>query len=120
MSTPDPTTQSTSPAPAQPLAGKGSMGIGILVAWACLIGGYVAIGVVVTALGQMSSALAAIVGPLLLIAPWIAMLVFALLYAGKGQSRTALGIGVGFASIIGVALLLVAACFGLMSGTKFH
>jgi hypothetical protein len=117
MSTPEPVVpQPTSPA----ASANGSLGVGVLIAWACLIGGYFAVGIVATVVSGISSDLAAVLFVLLALAPWILMIVFAIRFAAKGQSRTAAGIGVGFTSIIGVALLLVAACFGLLSGTNFH
>ena len=36
-------------------------------------------------------------------------------FAATGRPRSSLGVVVGIGTIIGVALLLVAACFGLMS-----
>lgn len=99
---------------------KGSLGIGVAIAWACLIGGYVGAGILASMLSGFSSSSGAALFALLALAPWILMLVFAVRFAAKGQPRTAAGIGVGFASILGVGLLLVAACFGLLSGTNFH
>jgi hypothetical protein len=48
------------------------------------------------------------------------MIVLIVHFGKKNQSRTALGIGVGIGSIIGVVLLLVAACFGLLSNATFR
>ena len=115
------------PPPAAPQPGAanptGSLGLGIGLAWACLIGGYIAVALIATmvfsALGGSSDA-AAVIAMLSTLAPWIAMLVLAIWFAKNGQSRTALGIGVGFASILGVLLLLVAACFGILSTANFH
>ena len=101
----------------------GSLGLGIGLAWACLIGGYVVVGIVSSMLFTVfggGSGLAAVIALLCTLAPWIAMLVLAIWFAKKGQPRTALGVGVGFASILGVLLLLVAACFGLLSNANFH
>ena len=67
-----------------------------------------------------SSSAAAGFAMLLALVPWILMIVFAVRASQRGESRTALGIGVGFASILGVGLLLVAACFGLLSNANFH
>jgi hypothetical protein len=36
----------------------------------------------------------------------------------KGKSRTGIGIFLGLASMVAVALLLVAACFGLMTFSR--
>lgn len=123
MSTPEsqlPSAPPPSPPPQGAAPGQGSVGVGVLIAWACLIAGYFAVGVVVSAIGTISSSLAALVGLPLLLAPWILMIVFAVRFAGKGERQTAKGIGIGVASIFGVLLLLVAACFGLLSGTNFH
>jgi hypothetical protein len=117
MSTPELSPPQSGP-PGAPA--NGSLGAGILIAWACLIGGYIGVSIVVTLLAGIASSLAAGLFPLLALAPWILMIVFAIRLSGKGQSRTALGIGVGVGSIIGVALLLVAACFGLLSNANFH
>jgi len=126
-----PSTPPPSPAPPSgaPPAGapapdpRGSLGLGVVIAWACLIGGYFVVGVIASAAFSVfggGSDFAVIVALLACLAPWIAMLVFAIRFAQHGKPRTAMGIGVGFASIIGVLLLLVAACFGILSGTNFH
>jgi hypothetical protein len=99
---------------------KGSLGFGIVLAWCCLIGGYFVCGIVVSAFASAAPGIAAGIWPLFALAPWILMIVLAVRYGGRGQSRTALGIGVGVASIFGVALLLVAACFGLLATSNFH
>ena len=115
------TTEPVAPNPIPPAASaNGSLGVGVLIAWACLLGGYIGVGIVVALLSGASSSLAATLLPLLALTPWILMIVFAIRFATRGQSRTAAGIGVGFASIMGVALLLVAACFGLLSNANFH
>ncbi len=103
---------------------KGSLGAGIALAWACLIGGYFVVGVmssfVFSMLRGANSDAGAMVAIVLCLLPWIAMIWLIVRFNKTGQPRTALGIGVGIASIIGVLLLLVAACFGLLSNTNFH
>jgi hypothetical protein len=89
-------------------------------AWSCLIAGYFDVGIAVRAFASQSTSLAACLAMLLALLPWILMVVFAVRFSQRGESRTALGIGVGFGSILGVALLLVAACFGLLSNANFH
>ena len=111
--------------PTQPAASSsGSLGAGIALAWACLIGGYFVVGVmaslVFSVMNAVNSDLGAVIAVLLCLLPWIAMIALIVYFAKKNQPRTALGIGVGIGSIIGVLLLLVAACFGLLSGTNFH
>src|SRR5262249_12663557 len=107
------------PAPTAP----GSLALGIVIAWACLIAGYFVVGLFVSAIAGLvrgGSDFVTLIALLSALAPWVAMLVLAIWFAKKGERRTALGIGVGFASILGILLLLVAACFGILSGTNFH
>ena len=116
----------TQPAPpTQPNANPGgSLGSGIAIAWACLIGGYIVVSVLASGIFRVingvNSDLGVILAALMCLLPWIVMIALIVHFAKKNQSRTALGIGVGIASIIGVLLLLVAACFGLLSNTNFH
>jgi len=110
--------------PAPPPANPGSLGAGIALAWACLIGGYFAVGMVASVIFRIfngvNSDAGALFAVLLCLFPWIAMVVLIVYFGKHNQPRTALGVGVGIASIIGVVLLLVAACFGLLSNTNFH
>ena len=100
---------------------KGSLGAGIALAWACLIGGYFVVGVLSSIVFSVAnSGFSALIAILLFLVPWAAMIWLIVHFRKTDQPRTALGIGVGMASIIGVLLLLVAACFGLLSNTNFH
>ncbi|HZX90715.1 MAG TPA: hypothetical protein VFE67_08735 [Rudaea sp.] len=103
---------------------NGSLGAGIALAWACLIAGYFVVGalssVVFSVLNGANSGFGAMLAILLFLLPWAAMIWLIVHFRKTNQPRTALGIGVGIASIIGVLLLLVAACFGLLSNTNFH
>jgi|KBSMisStandDraft_5_1062788.scaffolds.fasta_scaffold16906_4 hypothetical protein len=115
------------PGPSNPQAAdpkNGSLGAGIALAWACLIAGYFIVGVmssiVFSVLNGANSGFGALIAILLFLLPWVAMIWLIVHFRKTNQPRTALGIGVGIASIIGVLLLLVAACFGLLSNTNFH
>jgi hypothetical protein len=115
------------PVPSNPQAAdpkKGSLGAGIALAWACLIGGYFVVGVlssvVFSVFNGANSGFGAVIAILLALLPWIAMIWLIVHFNKTNQPRTALGIGAGIASIIGVLLLLIAACFGLLSNTNFH
>jgi len=101
----------TSPSPPQPPAKRGSLLLGVGVAWATLIVGYVIAAVLIGALSDVSNDGLFL---LLLLLPWIGMIGWIVRFATRDQPRTAIGILVGIASIIAVALLLVAACFGLL------
>jgi hypothetical protein len=95
---------------------RGSLGLGIALAWVCLIGGYVVAGVVagIVQFRAMTDGLIT----LLIALPWLLMLGLAVWFAANGRPRTALGVAIGFATILAVALLLVAACFGLISANR--
>ncbi len=115
------------PDPSNPQAAdpkNGSLGAGIALAWACLIAGYFIVGVmssiVFSVLNGANSGFGVMIAILLFLLPWAAMIWLIVHFRKTSQPRTALGIGVGIASIIGVLLLLVAACFGLLSNTNFH
>jgi accessory gene regulator protein AgrB len=101
----------------------GSLGLGIALAWACLIGGYIAVAMVASLMFSVirgGSDGAAMLALLMCVLPWVGMVVLIVYFAKNNKPRTALGVGVGIGSIIGVLLLLIAACFGLLSGTNFH
>jgi len=97
---------------------RGSLAAGIGLFFLCLVGGGIASwivrAVVVAAVPDWSYATAMFAIPALL--PWLAALVLGLWLASRGRTRTALGILVGFGILVAVSLLLVAACFGIVSG----
>ena len=99
---------------------RGSLGAGIGLFFLCLVGGGVAAWVlhilIVAAVPEWSYAGPMFVIPSLL--PWAAALVLGLWLASRGRTRTALGILVGFGLLVATALLLVAACFGIMSSLR--
>ncbi|MFC3715478.1 hypothetical protein ACFONC_04865 [Luteimonas soli] len=97
---------------------RGSLGAGIGLFFACLVGGGLVAWILRIAI------LAAVpdwtyAGPMFAIPallPWLAALVLGLWLASRGRTRTALGILVGFGLLAAVVLLLVAACFGIVAG----
>ncbi|HEX6832340.1 MAG TPA: hypothetical protein VF132_02300 [Rudaea sp.] len=95
---------------------RGSLGLGIALAWVSLIGGYV-LSVVIASAIQFRSMTDGLIA-LLIALPWLLMLGVAIWFAANGRPRTALGVGVGIATIVAVALLLVAACFGLIAANR--
>jgi hypothetical protein len=115
------------PGPSSPTPGstdapdKGSVLIGFLVGWGAMIGATVVAGAIMAgggALMQWSPAFGVIasIAGLLPMAGLIALIVW---YAHHGKTRSALGVVAAFGSLVALCLLLVAACFGLMSGTNF-
>ena len=100
---------------------KGSLLIGFLLGWATMIGSSVHAGAAVAVAGAMTnwnSAVGLIISAagLLPIACLIGLIIW---YAQQGKSRSALGVVAAFGSLLALCLLLVAACFGLISGTNF-
>lgn len=116
MSTPQPVQSDTK--------ANGSLGLGIALAWACLIGGYIVVATLAGVLFSVTRGMDSNVGATLAIGlsalPWIAMLGLVVYFVVNNKPRTAVGIAAGFASIVGVVLLLVAACFGLFATANFH
>jgi hypothetical protein len=95
--------------------GQGSLLPGVACAWGMLIGGY-ALAIALLNIGTGNGNDGAIV--LLLALPWLGMLGLIVWFATTGRPRSALGVLVGIGTIIGVGLLLVAACFGLLASWR--
>jgi hypothetical protein len=95
---------------------RGSLLLGVGLAWATLIGGYIIVALLIGAF--VGSNDTAWIFALLL--PWVGMIALIVFYAQRGQTRTAGGIAIGIASIFAVGLLLVAACFGILTSSGWH
>jgi 4-hydroxybenzoate polyprenyltransferase len=95
------------PAPTPLPSSKGSLAFGILLAWAIVLG-----GIVVSFVSKES-----FINPFNITALPVAI-VIAIILIVKGKSRTGIGIFLGLASMAAVVLLLVAACFGLVSFSR--
>lgn len=101
-------TQGPAPLPPNRQAPKQpeSLWSGIGMAWAVMVGGELALA----KLGLVAWAV-----------PPAAVVVWAVVLLARGRTRTGSGMLLGLASVVAVALLLVAACFGLlMSGGGLH
>jgi len=92
-----------------PPTGPRSLAAGIGLAWLVMVGGELLI--------LVSGRLSIIAGGVLL--PPAAILVWGIVLMVRGD-RLGKGLLLGLASILAVTLLLVAACFGLMSNLNFH
>ncbi|RAN81550.1 hypothetical protein B5P43_07275 [Bacillus sp. SRB_336] len=104
-SAPPPTPPPSGGAPAPP---GGSLAAGVGLAWLVMVVGELLV--------MLTGSLGAILGGIGL--PPLAVIVWAFVLLGQGKSRTGKGMFLGLLSVIAVVLLLVAACFGLMS--NFH
>jgi hypothetical protein len=95
---------------------------GFWLAWAALIGGYM---VVFGILSSMASVFRGGGVPdgvwiLLGLSPWFLIVGLIVWAAATGRSKLAKGVAIGLASILGLGVLLFAACFGLLSTSNFH
>jgi hypothetical protein len=104
------------PVPPPLPASRGSLGLGIGLAWAMLIGGYIVSALLANAfLNNNEYAFAAF-----MLLPWIGEIALIVWFAVHGRSRTAVGVAIGIGTILAAALLLVAACFGLLVNSGFR
>lgn len=104
-SAPPPTPPPSGGAPAPP---GGSLAAGVGLAWLVMVVGELLV--------MLTGSLGAILGGIGL--PPLVVIVWAFVLLSQGKSRTGKGMFLGLLSVIAVVLLLVAACFGLMS--NFH
>lgn len=92
------------PDQAPPPPGEGSLIAGILLAWVTFLVG---------------EALCGQAGLAALWLPPVGILVWGLMLINGAKRRTGKGLLLGLASIFAVALLLIAACFGMLSHSSF-
>jgi hypothetical protein len=107
----------SAPSPPAPLPrdrepSAGSLAAGVSLAWAIMIVGEILV--------MMTNNFSAILGGILL--PPLAIIVWGVALLNGGKPRTGKGMFFGLVSIAAVLVLLVAACFGIMSGigNNFH
>lgn len=122
--------QNPGPAPTdKPVDDKGTVLAGFFIGWGLMIGGSTLTGFAITLISAFVSAIGGYdnfifqgLALLSLLLP-IAILVAAMVWFGKkGKSKTVKGIAAAIISAIALAVLLVAACFGIfaMGGGGFH
>jgi hypothetical protein len=109
------------PAPPKAPDQRGSLALGVVLAWAALIGGYIVIAGLLASMvnivgGGGSDGLFILCG----LAPWLLILGLIVWFRGQGKTQTAKGVAIGLASIVAIFVLLAAACFTLLSNTSFH
>jgi hypothetical protein len=88
----------TTPVPAR----RGSLALGIGLAWAALVAGYAIII-------ALSSSLARAGGEswlTLYLMPWIAAVLLLIAFVGTGRSRTAIGMAIGLGSVLVIGIVL--------------
>jgi hypothetical protein len=128
MNTPESPYQAPASPPGPPVkdTARGSLLLGFLLGWAAVFGGYVVLGslaaLLVNVVGNDGNNVLFMLLPLLYALPWALVLGLIVWFAVKNQPRSALGVVLAIASMIGLAILLVAACFGIfaLSGGGWH
>ncbi|HEU4663656.1 MAG TPA: hypothetical protein VFS55_06470 [Dokdonella sp.] len=95
---------------------RGSLLAGVAWAWALLIGGHAVVVATYAGSGYIDDG----TGALLVALPWLSMIGLIIWFVANGRPRSALGVLLGIGTIVAVALLLVAACFGLLSSSGWH
>lgn len=98
-----------------PAESRGSLLAGFFLTWGALIGGSAVSGALMN-LNIRDGNLVLLLFSL----PWVLIIGLIIWLAKTGKTRTANGMLIGIASVIGVGLLLVAACFTLLAGAGFH
>jgi len=120
MNSPNEIPGQTSP-PSLNAPDKGSLLVGFLVGWAALIASTIVAGAGMAAAGAMTNWNSAVglIASLASLLPMGSLVGLIIWYAQQGKSRSAWGVVATFGSLLALCLLLVAACFGLMSGSNF-
>lgn len=108
-----PPPEAAKPSPVQG-TGEGSLALGVALAWVIIVGGYILIAALLMLGSTMSNFFPGVGYAVLAVAPEIAAALVAVTLINRGKRRTGKGILIGLASFAAVALLLVAACFGLL------
>lgn len=105
------------PPPPQKDPSRGSLLVGFLLGWAVLIGAYVLMAIFYATLAGIGSsgALGGLLGLSAGTLPWVGLLGLIVYFAVQNKPRSAPGVVLAIASMVGVAILLVAACFGLLA-----
>ncbi|MEO8671885.1 MAG: hypothetical protein ABI411_11260 [Tahibacter sp.] len=107
------------PRPPQAAPG-GSLWLGFGLGWLVLVAGYIAVGMILYGLDSTSTNPPDALIALMVALPWIAMIGLMVGFTVRGKPRVALGMLVALGSMVGLVLLLVAACFGLFAVSGMH
>ena len=124
MNTPDPGYQPPdAPVHPPPDGDRGSLMTGFVMGWVVLIGATTLAGMLIGVLSSIvtrSPEGAPVVLGLIGMLPLVSMIGLLVWFAAKGKPRSAIGVALTFASLIALALLLIAACFGLFATSSFR
>ena len=92
----------------------GSMGLGFALGFGVMLGSALLSGLALFAISELSSTVAELLAwPALMLTPGAMLALFVWAYA-TGRTRTGAGILAAYGAMFALALLLVAACFGML------
>jgi hypothetical protein len=124
MNTPDPGYRPPgAPVNEPPGDDRGSLLTGFLLGWAVLVASWVLVGMLWAVLASSHALDKDWATPfisLTALTPFLATIGLLLWFAAKGKPRSAAGVALTFASLVALAVLLVAACFGLFATSSFR
>jgi hypothetical protein len=109
----------TKPQPPTPEADLGSAVVGFILGWVAMIVGVVVNVVFWTVQSSMGMPSPGFIFFGVGSFPLLAMVGLLAWFASKGKSRSVKGVLLAFASMVGLTLLLVAACFGILLSGGF-
>jgi len=117
-----PQSPAPSPTPARSPNPLGSFWLGFWLAWGALFAGYTVVVSFLASIARMvrGGGVPDEVWIFLALCPWLLIVAMIVGFSAKGKKQTAKGVAIGLASILGIGLLLFAACFTLLSNTSFH
>ena len=93
---------------------------GFFLAWGVLIVGWIVASILLVLVSNLPSLMGSTIAPLIFLLPQAGLLGVLVWAVVKGRTRTALGILAAVGSMMALALLLVAACFGMLATTNWH
>jgi hypothetical protein len=103
------------PPPAEP--DRGSILVGFFVGWGVLIASCIVVGGAMAGFGAIMgwNPVFGILTQLIGFLPIASLIGLIIWYAQRGKTRSALGVAATFGSLVALAILLVAACFGMLA-----
>jgi len=118
----EPVTPAPAATPPPAVPRPASIWPGFWLAWATLIGGYIVIASLLTTFASMfrGGGVPDETWILIGLSPWLLIIGLIVWFATTGRPQMAKGVAIGLASIVGLGILLFAACFGLLSTASFH
>lgn len=98
---------------------RGSLSAGIRLGWATIVVGYLLVLLLAGTLSLVPflehGKAGLVLSFVLIAAPWLALVGWVVFHLRQGSTRTAAGVGLSVVTMAAAALLLVAACHGILA-----